>query len=194
MPFYLPIACEAALILSLITLSSLTSLFRWDELSHASLIKSVTSLLRKERQSRVFMVSGIHTGRSKIISFLRRAHRQGLRLVPFPLESKFDWPALIPSEIKVQERQSELYASDDALAQASQHIIEMQVLSHEMEESPLISSLNDGTRIWSAKTARLSNNRRAFVVEDRDEEKDNTDGSVHFRNRWITFLALAWQE
>lgn len=137
------------------------------------------------------MVSGLHTGRSKIVSFLRRAHRQGLRLIAFPSENTLNWPALPPSEIEVQKRHDEMYASDDALAQASLHIIEMQVLSHDAEEAPLVS---EGTRTWSAKTARLSNIRRAFVVEDRDEEKDGTKGSVHIRNRWITFLAFAWQE
>jgi nicotinamide N-methyltransferase len=134
------------------------------------------------------MVSGLHTGRSKIVSFLRRAHRQGLRLAAFPPESSLDWPHLSPSEIEVQERQAQAYASDEALAQASFYIVEMQVLSHESEEAPL--NVND-VCVWSAKAARLNNKRRAFVVEDRDEEKDDTKGSVHVRNRWITFLALA---
>jgi nicotinamide N-methyltransferase len=170
----------------------LLTLHRWDELSHTALLKSVTSLLRKDTRSKVLMVSGLHTGRTKIVSFIRRAHRQGLHLVAFPTNDSLEWPSLSQSEMEVQERQSQIYSSDEALTEASYFIIEMQVLSHESEEASINDTTNS-SRVWVAKTPRLSNTRRTFVVHDREEESDDTKDSIHVRNRWITFMALAWQ-
>ncbi|UZJ51646.1 hypothetical protein CBS101457_000966 [Exobasidium rhododendri] len=168
----------------------------WDDLSHAALLKSITSLLRKDEQSRVYMVSGLHTGRSKIVSFLRRAYRQGLQLVPFPTLPSGDWPLLESSEKAVQERQCSAFASDDLLAQTSSRILELQIMTHDSEEAPALSSRAEengtATRIWQAKTRRLSNVRRAFVLEEREEEKKENQG-VHIRNQWITLISLAWQ-
>lgn len=136
------------------------------------------------------MVSGLHTGRSKIVSFLRRAHRLGLCLVEFPKDSNHQWPTLSPSEVEVQTQEANLYSSDEALANASQHILEMQLLSHQSEEAFSNEEFEGNIRVWHAKTARLSDIRRSFVVGDRNEE----NSSVHIRNKWVTFLALAWQE
>jgi nicotinamide N-methyltransferase len=165
---------------------------RWDDLSHADLLKSITSLLRKGHQSRVYMVSGLHTGRSKIVSFLRRAYRCGLQLVPFPTSPSQEWPKPDPAELSIQEKAAS--DTDDILAQASKYVLEWQILSHESEEAPAYHPQLDDTpaRIWQAKTTRLNGNRRSFVIEEREEEKMKNQG-VHARNQWITFSALAWR-
>lgn len=128
------------------------------------------------------------------MSFLRRAHRLNLCLVEFPSGSNNQWPTLSPSECKVQKQEAELHISDVALANASQKILEMQILSDKSEEEACSNKELDGTiRVWHAKSARLSDIRRSFVVEDRKEETNEGNSSIHIRNRWVTFSALAWQ-
>lgn len=170
-------------------------LARWDHLSHASLLESITSLLRKGKKSRVYMVSGLHTGRSKIVSFLRRCHRHGLQLVTFPSSPSLEWPPnLSLSEIDVQAREQAAFSNDGALRQASELVVEMQVLTDVSEEATQDDGqTRNGTRTWQARTARLNDVRRTFVVEEREEEKMENEG-VHVRNRWMTFLALGWQQ
>lgn len=164
-------------------------LVSWDSLSHAALLKSITSLLRKDGKARVYMVSGLHTGRAKIVSFLRRARRLGLLLTDFPPPSPGQqWPLLTRAEGEVQAQETAAYAHDDTLARAPTQLLEMQVLTDKSEEAVL----HTDTRIWQAKTTRLNGMRRAFVVEEREEEKKENNG-VHVRNTWITFAALAWQ-
>ena len=174
-------------------------LISWDGLSHASLLKSACSLLKKNssRTSRIIVVSGLHTGRDKIVSFLRRAHRLGLELTEFPGSSREGggiWPelTLLEEEYKTQREEKEKYASDEAVALASKYILEMQLLFNKEEEEAAAQSSKRG-RLWQARSPRLSKTRRAFVVEERDEEKKENNG-VHIRNRWITFLALRWKE
>jgi nicotinamide N-methyltransferase len=143
------------------------------------------------------MVSGLHTGRSKIVSFIRRAHRLGLRLVSFPTPASGGaWPDLEEEEKQVQAGESATFASEEALAHASELVLEMQVLSdmsEEVSDDQIPADIQvQSSRIWQAKSKRVNDIRRTFVVEEREEEKVENQG-VHIRNRWMTFLALTWQ-
>lgn len=64
----------------------------WDQFAHADLLKSVVSILARTSTARVYAVSGFHTGREKIMHFIRRAAQLGLRLVP--LDTFSGWPPL----------------------------------------------------------------------------------------------------
>jgi hypothetical protein len=105
-----------------------------------------------------------------------------------------NWPELEASEKEIKEQEKATFHLDDALAQASEQILEVRILSNESEITSIQNNqLPEGaSQFWQAKTARLDNVRRTFVIEEREEEKMENKG-VHLRNRWMTFLALAWQ-
>lgn len=163
----------------------------WDDLSHTDLIRSVTKLLDESPQSRVYMVSGLHTGREKIISFLRRARKAGLTLCEMPqvrqCQLSQDWPTLDEEETKIGLQEAEHYSEDDALQNASRYIMEMQIADRTAEEEERV--VRQGRLVFRSAKARLSGKRRTFVVQQRPEE-DKERGGIHERNRWITFLSL----
>lgn len=68
--------------------------------------------------------------------------------------------------------------------------MEMQLHFDESEE--ITTHLKDKTRVWHAKTSRLTRKRRTFVIDERPEERKEVNG-IEKRNNWITFLALGWK-
>lgn len=51
----------------------------WDAFSHPALIKTLCSVLsRTDPSARIIVISGLHTGRGPLASFLRRAAALGL--------------------------------------------------------------------------------------------------------------------
>ncbi len=83
----------------------------WDPLSHADLLKSVVAMLKRDREARVNVIAGLHTGREKVTSFIRRAYRAGLRLAA--VEKPEAWPSL-PAGMEGKE-------DPDAAERATKH-------------------------------------------------------------------------
>jgi len=170
----------------------------WDDLSHNWLIRSIVHLLAKDKDSRIYMVSGLHTGREKIIAFIRRIHKAGLKLTQFPQSSKMQqslWPALDQDEIAKQKQELVRLQDDEAICASPELVMECELAWHEDEESfPTAIETESGAqqRQWHSNKARLSGHRRAFVELERPEERKEAAG-VHLRNRWITFMAFSWQ-
>lgn len=159
----------------------------WDTLSHNSLLKSVQELLVKPQGSgtlpRLILVSGLHTGRSTIVAFLRRAYRMGLRLVPFSLR-KGSWPSLSSDEEHIRQTRLLALQDDQLLVDAITHIVEMELTPYpdQSENTCFVSDQR-----------RLTGHRRVFVPDERAEERRENEG-VHLRNRWMTFMTLSWSD
>ncbi|PWN35733.1 uncharacterized protein FA14DRAFT_160760 [Meira miltonrushii] len=170
----------------------------WDDLSHNWLIKSIVHLLAKNQDSRVYMVSGLHTGREKIIAFIRRMHKAGLKLTQFPQTSRMEqslWPALEEDESIKQKQELDRLRNDEAICDSPELVMECELAWHEEEENfPTAIETESGAqqRQWHSSQARLSGQRRSFVELERPEERKEAAG-VHLRNRWITFMAFSWQ-
>ncbi|KAN0061024.1 hypothetical protein ACQY0O_006758 [Thecaphora frezii] len=95
----------------------------WDPLSHADLLKTLTSTLARTPDARVHVIAGLHTGREKITGFLRRAHRTGLGLAPIPSHTSAPlWPSL-PDSAEVVGKTK---VGDEALASAAERILELE--------------------------------------------------------------------
>ena len=86
----------------------------WERFSHDILLKSITHLLARTPEARIYMVAGLHTGRSTLVQFFRRALEAGLQLVPLPHLDQ--WPMLSTDESE----------SDPAL-RGSEHVLELEV-------------------------------------------------------------------
>lgn len=170
----------------------------WDDLSHASLIRSIVHLLAKNKDSRIYMVSGLHTGREKIIAFIRRMHKVGLKLAQFPQIQGTEvssWPALDQDEVIKQKQELDRLQDDEPISFAPDLILECELAWHEEEENfPTAIETKSGAqqRQWHSDKARLSGKRRTFVESERPEERKEVAG-IHLRNRWITFVAFSWQ-
>lgn len=171
----------------------------WDPLSHADLVKSLGQLVLRDPtgHSRVLVVSGLHTGRDKLTSFMRRAARIGLVLADIDAEAGF--PSMPEDEAKVVKSEQGAMSVDDPLYHAPQYVYELELAEdHEenvdVEETVSKSSSDYDGQIQVIDTGhmpRLSGRRRAFVLEERPEERKEL-GGVHRRNRWITIWALKW--
>ncbi|SPO35366.1 uncharacterized protein PSFLO_00837 [Pseudozyma flocculosa] len=154
----------------------------WDPLSHADLLKTLTSTLARTADARVHVIAGLHTGREKITGFLRRAHRAGLGLAPIaPPSSQPLWPSLaastpVPNGTKVE---------DDALVHSAERILELEVSGNK----PVASTEEDASASADveveehADEPRLTGNRRLFLVDGYGPE---TEGDVKMRNKWLT--------
>lgn len=137
----------------------------WERFSHDILLKSITHLLARTPSARIYMVAGLHTGRSTLVQFFRRALEAGLQLVPLPkLE---EWPALCEGEL----------ASDPALP-GSQHVLEVEV-GGDWDES---ASPRKGPCLTGA--------RRPFRTARPTATAD--DETIQQRNHWLTVSSMAW--
>ena len=56
----------------------------WERFSHDILLRSIKELLARSKDARIYMVAGLHTGRSTLVHFFRHALAIGLCLVPVP--------------------------------------------------------------------------------------------------------------
>ncbi|PKI83565.1 nicotinamide N-methyltransferase [Malassezia vespertilionis] len=86
----------------------------WERFAHASLLKSITGLLARRADARVYMVAGLHTGRAVLLQFLRRMLDAGFVLVSLPHLDR--WPSLAGTPI--------------AELPGAEHIMELQVDVH----------------------------------------------------------------
>lgn len=158
----------------------------WDDLSHAALLKSITFLLGKRATSRVYMVAGLHTGRQRIVSFLRRAYRAGLELRPLDLDASCDWMKAKDKDGKESaSEESQRLKDDDALRDAPKLVLELGVGGGDEK--------GQSDKVWEANKPRLDGRRRTFVHQERLEEAQEV-GGIRERNRWITISALGWRE
>ncbi|PWN23178.1 hypothetical protein BCV69DRAFT_280789 [Microstroma glucosiphilum] len=188
----------------------------WDSLSHEVLLKSVSQLLAKPARAQetgkggethstplVLLVSGFHTGRETLLSFIRRAHRFGLVLQEAPGSSSL-LPALpAEEELVVKQEQARLGEASSASAyplwNAPRFVCELELAAEDEEEAEAGVAAGDTgaptttttTVIDAGRAPRLTGRRRAFVLEEREEEKKE-NGGVLIRNRWMTVFALGW--
>lgn len=166
----------------------------WDALSHAVLIESLTQLLSRSPDARVLVVSGLHTGREKIVSFIRRAARVGL-----VLQDVDPGGCILPAintDDDAAETPSSPLPSSDACSEAHRFIYEVELSDGDEETSN--NSGNGSVAdagvavIDTGASPRLTGRRRPFVIDERPEERKEV-GGVHVRNRWITIWALGWR-
>lgn len=158
----------------------------WDSLSHQVLVKSLDALLAKDdvpgSMPAIVVVSGFHTGREVLVGFMRRAARAGFVLVDVNGKGTL-LPGLPPDEEQsAAQEQSKLQSSGDPLCNAPKVVYELELST---DEAPASSS----KVIDAGSTPRLTGRRRAFVLDERPEERKEA-GGVHIRNRWITVWAL----
>ncbi|WFD34523.1 nicotinamide N-methyltransferase [Malassezia cuniculi] len=135
----------------------------WDQFAHADLLKTVVSVLSRDRSARVYIVSGFHTGREKIVHFVRKAAQAGLVLVP--VDEYDGWPPLADSgaEQSADVAQSPL--------ENSSYIIELELDGMTGDEQDI--------NILSVPSGR----RRSFMLRDEP---------IGTRNRWLSVFALGW--
>lgn len=158
----------------------------WDSLSHQVLIKSLSQLLRRDEHARVLVVSGLHTGREKITSFIRRAARVGLVLKDVD-EGVGLFPP-IQQQDEVEGNETPRVSESDACYAAQDYVYEVELSDGgaDAAESEAESHVID-----TGCSPRLTGRRRRFVLDERPEERKEV-GGVHIRNRWITVWALGW--
>lgn len=161
----------------------------WDTLSHAALLKSFTQLLAPQGQ--VLVVSGLHTGREALGSFVRRAGRLGLELFDVVADALPNFPALSDAEHNVANTEEKRMNTDDPLRPAPRVLYELELMQDSDSVIPDTFPRLCGT-IDTGSGPRLSGRRRAFVVDERPEERKDA-GGVHYRNRWITVWGLRWK-
>lgn len=157
----------------------------WDPLSHADLLKTVLSVLVHDGRARVNVIAGLHTGREKVTSFIRRAYRAGLRLAP--LERPDVWPPLAGTAEHADPDTAR--AGNEAFAHARERILELEVCGN---TPPIQHSTDDDSSADSTSNddePRLTGNRRPFPIEGYGSE---TEGDVKLRNRWLTVWSLEW--
>ncbi|SPO21527.1 related to NNT1 - putative nicotinamide N-methyltransferase [Ustilago trichophora] len=163
----------------------------WDPLSHADLLKTVVKVLSRDRGARVNIIAGLHTGREKVTSFIRRAYRVGLRLAPVDREDL--WPAL-PQDA-LNEDPDVARAGNEAFAHAKHRILELEVCGN----TPIQQQSADSTTTTTTTTTtnqdgnddqpRLTGNRRLFLIQGYGQD---AEGDVKLRNRWLTVWSLEW--
>ncbi|SPO22336.1 related to NNT1 - putative nicotinamide N-methyltransferase [Ustilago trichophora] len=162
----------------------------WDPLSHADLLKTVVKVLNRDRAARVNVIAGLHTGREKVTSFIRRAYRVGLRLAH--VEREDVWPAL-PKDA-VNEDPDVHKAGNEAFAQAKDRILELEVCGNTPVQQQSADSTTSTTSVTTNHEGdddqpRLTGNRRLFLIEGYGQD---TEGDVKLRNRWLTVWSLEW--
>lgn len=154
----------------------------WDPLSHADLLKSVLKVLAQDKGARVNVIAGLHTGREKVTSFIRRAYRAGLRLAP--LEQPDTWPSLAADTYEEADPDAER-AGNEAFLHAQDRILELEVCGN----TPIQQSHTCADSRTNDDEPRLTGNRRKFLIEGYGEEME---GDVKLRNRWLTVWSLEW--
>ena len=152
----------------------------WDPLSHADLLNTLVTVLKRDRCARVNVIAGLHTGREKVTSFIRRAYRAGLRLAP--VERPDVWPALTQEA----EDPNAARAGNEAFVHAQDRMLELEVCGN----TPLQHSNQEAAnKEQDTDEPRLTGNRRPFLIEGYGDE---VEGDVKLRNRWLTVWSLQW--
>ncbi|CCF54316.1 hypothetical protein NDA11_002811 [Ustilago hordei] len=160
----------------------------WDPLSHADLLKTVVRVLKREKGARVNVIAGLHTGREKVTSFIRRAYRAGLRLAP--VHNPDIWPALEDDAEKQDADAARV--GNEALAKAGERILELEVCGNTPIQSDSTTEEKEEAEGKEGEDEpRLTANRRLFKIEGYGEE---TEGDVKLRNRWLTVWSLEWAQ
>ncbi|PWZ03359.1 hypothetical protein BCV70DRAFT_204149 [Testicularia cyperi] len=160
----------------------------WDPLSHADLLKSILETLAKTPDARVNVIAGLHTGREKITSFIRRAYRAGLVLAP--LSHTDCWPQM-PAEAPATHDVDASRIGNEPLALAANRILELEVCGNTpLQQTGDAAGISVGPSDTSDEP-RLTGNRRLFLINGYGEE---TEGEVKKRNRWLTVWSLMWAQ
>ncbi|PWN53049.1 hypothetical protein IE53DRAFT_222403 [Violaceomyces palustris] len=166
----------------------------WDPLSHADLLKTLVSTLDPWPEARVHVIAGLHTGREKITSFIRRAARAGLVLAPVVGQG----PGQEPIWPRCEEQQAPLnrllapVSEDDPLRFAHERIVELEVSGNK----PIASSEEDASASKDleveahADEPRLTGRRRIFVPD----LPQTGEEPIEERNKWLTFWSLRWKQ
>lgn len=156
----------------------------WDPLSHADLLKTLLNVLARHQDARVNVIAGLHTGRDKVTSFIRRAYRAGLRLAR--VENARVWPQLSPELHRNDPDVAR--AGNEAFEHAQDRILELEVGGN----TPLqLQHVDAATQAHAHNDdePRLTGNRRSFLIEGYG---DDAEGDVKLRNRWLTVWSLEW--
>jgi predicted nicotinamide N-methyase len=159
----------------------------WDPLSHADLLKTLLAVLAKTPEARVYVIAGLHTGRDKITSFIRRAFRAGLVLAP--LASEPLWPQLSVAAAAVSDPNA-TKVGNEPLANAAEHILELEVCGNTPSQYQETADSTQ-TQPDELDEPRLTGNRRRFIIDGYGEQDE---GDVKMRNRWLTVWSLAWAQ
>ncbi|KAE8241216.1 hypothetical protein A4X13_0g7515 [Tilletia indica] len=168
----------------------------WDPLSHSDLAKSLSTTLSRKEDARVIVVAGLHTGRERIMDFVKKARRVGLDVVR-PSETMgllWDESEMVdePALEEVLARRS----TDDVQADEwTSHILECELAPDDQGEEESSSPHNTaGPNIIHSRGPRLTGRRRKFVAyESLRPEEAKERGGIHLRNRWMTIWSLGWR-
>ena len=154
----------------------------WDSLSHADLLKTVSQVLRKSTEARAYIVSGLHTGRETLASFIRRAERVGLDLKPWLTTSPKGELTVAPAA-----------ARGEQAAGPWSDVLELRLRTEQEKDHPAnAEQLHNGAARLVSVGPRLTSDRRAFQPVERPEERKEV-GGVKERNQWMTLWALGWK-
>ncbi|KDN40257.1 hypothetical protein K437DRAFT_258723 [Tilletiaria anomala UBC 951] len=182
----------------------------WDSLSHTALLRTITRTLERSAHARVYVVSGLHTGRETLVSFIRRARREGIVLkkwLDIEEEQLAGEEAPAPQE-KDQTRRARLVRSNDPDdADAGEegweaYLLEVQLALDEEDhgeggDTPSTSQEAGSTSDSTVPALLAVGSRidplvtRPFSSVERPEERKEI-GGVQPRNRWITLWSLGW--
>jgi len=94
----------------------------WDTFSHPALLKTLLALLAPSPESRIIVISGLHTGRGPLARFLRLAAFRGL--VP-------DETGLREFEVGGAEQHWDEYRADGDIRERNRWTLEFKLMWHE---------------------------------------------------------------
>ena len=191
----------------------------WDPLSHDALLKTLLATLCRSRAARIYVVSGLHTGRQVLLAFQRKAWRAGLELKHM---DEGPWPPLPPQKEEEQAAQVEaeeqrrrecmlelrLAPDDDdddddddgvggvgvvVNCAASAALLPPPPPTHAPSAGAAATAAAAAhARAIRAHSPRLAGARRPWQDAERAEERKEV-GGVRERNAWITVWCLGWK-
>ena len=151
----------------------------WDRLSHAALLKTLGATLARSKNARVYVASGLHTGRETLVEFVGRARRVGFCVRPW-LECEEE------GGFRVVD------ADEEGEEEWTKHFLEVRLTSIDAEPEPAEKDAGDSNTLI-ARGPRMTTHTRPFVMEERPEERKEV-GGVQERNKWMTFWSLGWKD
>lgn len=153
----------------------------WDRLSHALLLKTLRAVLARSSDARVYVASGLHTGREVLVEFIARARGSGF-VVKRWLE--------VEEGVGVRCCRVTDEGEESEEEEWTNHIVEVRLSSIDAQQAA--SSPSIGNTLTS-RGPRMTMPARPFVAQERPEEKKEV-GGVQERNKWMTFWSLGWEE
>ncbi|KAE8233231.1 hypothetical protein CF326_g1740 [Tilletia indica] len=167
----------------------------WDPLSHSDLAKSLSTTLSRNPESRVIVVAGLHTGRERIMDFVKKARRVGLDVVRPSETMRLLWDGLEKVDEPALEEVLARRSTEDVQADEwTSHILELELASDHEEQEPSSPHSTANPSIIHSRGPRLTGRRRKFVAyESLRPEEAKERGGIHLRNRWMTIWTLGWK-